>query len=80
MAALGGLAVASWVVCLRAYLLGPEPGPGRVGSGMPGPGSFVVGWGTALLGVAAAGLTALPVAPAGVSSRWFWRRCSVFSV
>ncbi len=56
LAALGGVTVASWVVWLRAYLLGPEPGP-AAWLGMPGPGSFVVGWGTALLGVVAAGLT-----------------------
>ena len=56
LAGLGGAAVAGWAIWLRAYLLGLEPGPfGWLGISVPG--LNVVGCGTALLGVAVAGLT-----------------------
>lgn len=54
--ALGGLAAAAWVVWLRAYLLGPEPGP-AAWLGVPGPGSMALGGVTMLLGLAVAALT-----------------------
>ncbi|HZW29556.1 MAG TPA: hypothetical protein VFF52_02550 [Isosphaeraceae bacterium] len=55
LAALGGVAEALWIIGLRAYLLGPEPGP-AAWLGVPGPGAPVLGAATAVLGVAAAGL------------------------
>ena len=48
--------MASWVVWLRAYLLGSEQGL-TAWLGMPASGSFVVGVGTAILGIVTAGLT-----------------------
>ncbi len=54
--ALGGLAAAAWVVWLRAYLLGPEPGP-AAWLGVPGPGSMALSGLTMLLGLAVAALT-----------------------
>ena len=56
LAAVSGVAVASWVVWLRAYLLGSEQGL-TAWLGMPASGSFVVGVGTAILGIVTAGLT-----------------------
>ena len=56
LAAVGGLAVSAWVVWLRAYLFGAEPGP-SAWLGVPGPGSTALGWATASLGLATAGLT-----------------------
>jgi tetratricopeptide (TPR) repeat protein len=56
LAAVSGVAVASWIVWLRAYLLGSEQGL-TAWLGMPASGSFVVGVGTAILGAVTAGLT-----------------------
>ena len=56
LATLGGLATASWVIWLRAYLFGAEPGP-SAWLGVPGPGSTTLAWTTALLGIATVILT-----------------------
>ena len=56
LAAVSGVAMASWVVWLRAYLLGSEQGL-TAWLGMPASGSFAVGVGTAILGIVTAGLT-----------------------
>ena len=55
-AAVGGSAVATWVVWLRAHLLGAEPGPASWCQ-VPGAGSAALAGATALLGVLAAALT-----------------------
>jgi tetratricopeptide (TPR) repeat protein len=55
LAATGSAAVASWVVWLRASLLGPESGPSAWFS-VPGAGSPVSGCLAAVLGAVAAGL------------------------
>jgi hypothetical protein len=56
LAALGGLAEAAWVVWLRAYLLGPEPGP-AAWLGAHGPGLIALGGVTLVLGLAVAALS-----------------------
>ena len=48
--------MAGWVVWLRSYLFGPEPGP-SAWLGLGGRGSTTLGWMTVSLGIAAAGLT-----------------------
>jgi hypothetical protein len=55
LAGLGGLAEGAWVVWLRGTLFGPEP-DSWTWFRLPGPGSPLLGWGTALLGLATAGL------------------------
>ncbi len=56
LAAVGGLAAAAWVIWLRAYLFGAEPGPSSW-LGVPGPGSTALAWATAILGIATAVMT-----------------------
>ena len=56
LAAVGGMAVAAWVVWLRAYLFGFEPGP-SAWLGRTGPGSTALGWLTVSLCIVTAGLT-----------------------
>ena len=55
IAAMGGLAASVWMIWLRAYLFGAEPGP-SAWLGVPGRGSVPVAWGSGVLGVAAAAL------------------------
>ncbi len=55
IAAVGGLAASAWMIWLRAYLFGAEPGP-SAWLGVPGGGSVPMAWAAGLLGVAAAGL------------------------
>ena len=72
IAAVGGLAASAWMIWLRAYLFGAEPGP-SAWLGVPGRGSVPMAWAAGVLGVAAAGLAVVVGARGRSGSPWRWR-------